>query len=269
VETGSEYSLELVLAKGTVANVYLGRTPAGVPVVVKALRPELHADKAQRLLLLEEGELMQKLDHPNLRRCLEVIDDPPALVLEAIDGATLDELLKMLAEHGDRVPLSRTLTVGHELASALAYLHARGIVHLGLLPANVLLSAGGRVVLIDLSHGSWPGRKVAIRREPTGEKLGYAYPELWLGQGLGPPADIYRLGVLLWHMLAGRPPELAAPAQIGEPHPGLVAVAAMLPDLPQEVAGLLARLTACTPAARPAADDKLVADLAALSDRFG
>jgi serine/threonine-protein kinase len=239
----SDYQPEALVSRGTVADVYRAQSPAG-PVVLKALRAEYRHDPARRLLLLDEGELLARLSHPNLVRCLEVLDGVPALMLETVPGTTVAAELERT-----RVPMATAVRVARGVAAALAYLHAHGVVHHGVLPANVMVTPFGRVVLLDLSHGEWPGRRVTITREPSLDNVPYACPELWAGARVGAPGDVYRLGVLFAHLLEGRPPALAARARLGRPHPGLQ----LRRGQPADVEALLARLTAREPADRPSA----------------
>ena len=239
----ADYRPEALVARGTLADVYRASSSRG-PVVLKVLRPEHRASAAHRLMLLDEGELLARLEHPNLVRCLDVLEPIPALVLEAVTGSTVEALLA-----ARRPPPTTALRVARGVAAALACLHARGVVHHGVLPGNVMLTPLGRVVLLDLGHGEWPGRRVTITRRPSLDNVPYACPELWEGQRVGAPGDVYRLGVLLAHLCTGRPPALAGRARLGERHPGVV----MPRGLPGDLAALLARLTARAPGERPAA----------------
>lgn len=238
----SDYQPEALLSRGTLADVYRARSPRG-PVVLKVLRREHRDSPARHQQLLEEGELLASLSHPNVVACLEVLPALPALVLENVLGVTV------AARIAGRVPVELALRIARGVAAALAHLHEREIVHHGVLPANVMVTSLGRVVLLDLSHGEWPGRRVTITRAPSLDNVPYACPELWAGAPVGAPGDVYRLGVMLAHLFAGAPPRLAGRPRLGEAHPGLA-----LGRLPlAEVAGLLTQLTARDPSDRPTA----------------
>lgn len=239
----SDYQPEALVSRGTLADVYRARSPRGV-VVLKVLRREHQGSPAHRQQLLEEGELLASLSHPNVVTCLEVLDALPALVLESVPGATVAARVAAAP-----VPVDLALRIARGVAAALAYLHERDIVHHGVLPANVMVTPLGRVVLLDLSHGAWPGRRVTITRAPSLDNVPYACPELWAGAQAGAPGDVYRLGVMLAHLLAGAPPRLAGRPRLGQPHPGL----ALGRGVPAELAPVLARLTAPNPADRPTA----------------
>ncbi len=143
----------------------------------------------------------------------------------------------------------------HGLAEALRAVHAAGVIHRDIKPSNVLLE-GRAPVLIDFGHGHWPGRRTIITREPkdlTAKNAGYTCPEVFSSAPFGKPADLYRLGALLAHMLTGEPPKLATLAQ-------------RLPNAPPAVLALQAALTAHDPASRPAATQALVQEIAKLRE---
>lgn len=165
--------------------------------VVKALRPDRLGKRRARAGLLREGALLGRLSHPHIVRAYETIADPvPMVVFETLPGATLSVLI---AEEPEPAPEE----IGHlglQLASALHYLHHNGILHLDLKPSNLIAEAG-RVKLIDLSLARPPGEA-----PPGIGTWHYLAPEQARGGSLGPPADVWGLGAVLFEVASGEAP---------------------------------------------------------------
>jgi serine/threonine protein kinase len=166
--------------------------------IVKALRPDRLDDLGARRRLLAEGRLLQSLVHPGIVRGYETLRSPqPLVVMETLTGETLTHLVDRRAR-----PLSgRELAfLGLQLASAVGYLHRRGYVHLDLKPSNMVAEAG-RAKLIDLSIARRPGRA-----RPGMGTWCYMAPEQARGELVGPPADVWGIGVVLWEAACGNTP---------------------------------------------------------------
>jgi len=166
-------------------------------VAIKALRPDRLDRRRRRHSILHEGVLLLALTHPHIVRAYEVIAEPlPCVVLETLPGVTL----AVLIEDG---PPPAPADVGHlglQLGSALAYLHANGHLHLDLKPSNVIADSG-RAKLIDLSVARPPG--------PAADGIGtwlYMAPEQARGGVLGPAADVWGLGAVLFALATGEAP---------------------------------------------------------------
>lgn len=165
-------------------------------VVAKTLRPDRLRDRRAARALVREGLLLRRLSHPNIVRAYEVADGPrPVAVLECIGGETLAH---MIGRHGGRRLGERE--VGHlglHLVAALHYLHGEGVLHLDLKPSNVVAEAG-RAKVLDLSIARAPGRVPAGR----GTWCNMA-PEQARGGEVGPAADVWGAGTVLYEALAG------------------------------------------------------------------
>jgi eukaryotic-like serine/threonine-protein kinase len=163
--------------------------------VAKTLRPDRRDDVRARAALCREGRLLTELCHPHVVRGYELLEDGPVAVMETLDGETVAHLLDR-RPHG--LDPDEAAWLGLQLASALRYLHARGLLHLDVKPANVIATAG-RAVLIDLSLARAPGRY-----RPGLGTWCYLAPEQALGHALGPAADVWGLGTLLFEAVTGR-----------------------------------------------------------------
>ncbi|HZV00428.1 MAG TPA: serine/threonine-protein kinase [Planctomycetota bacterium] len=190
---------------------------------------------------------------------LEQGDSPegPYLVMPFIEGGSLRDRLR-----GGPLPVEDALALAREVGSALAHAHAKGIVHRDVKPENVLRQ-GDRWLLADLGVAKHfddeaEGASRSVSLSKTGAvrgTLGYMAPEqINDAKSVGPPADVFALGVLLYEALAGDPPfagatvlAVVAAAADGKAIP----LRARRPDVPAWLASAVHRALAVDPAARP------------------
>ncbi|QJX00847.1 serine/threonine-protein kinase [Frigoriglobus tundricola] len=195
----------------------LGR--GGMGVVYKARQVALGRDVALKMILgghcsspqvqarlRSEAELVARLTHPNIVQVHEVGEAGglPFLAMEFVDGGTLAARLKR-----HPLPPREVASLLATLAAAVHAAHARNVVHRDLKPANVLLTADGVPKIADF--GLARGLDTDSRQTISGEVLGtpsFMAPEQAAGSlaGVGPAADIYALGGILYVALTGRPP---------------------------------------------------------------
>ena len=195
------YVIELVLREGDKTGVYLARDERSHrDVVVKTARA---AEFDEASVLVREREMLMRLDHPGIMRCLDFFksDDLVALVLEHVPGQDLEQVLAARK----RVDEKTAREWGVQLADILTVLHDQqpAVLYRDLKPSNVVLRPDGRLVLVDFGaarlHSQSPKDTV-----PLGTP-GYAPPEQY-GQGTDERADVYTLGVTLFELLSGRDP---------------------------------------------------------------
>ncbi len=230
-----------LLGSGGQSQVWSGiDSRTGGPVAIKILRlgPE-QADAARR-----EAALLARIDDPHVVRLLRMestADDQLALVVEHAPGGNLAALV---AARGTLDP-GEVVTVLTPLATALAHLHGRGMVHGDLSPANVLFTATGRPLLADLGVSGLLGVDRVAHATP-----GFSDPSLVAGAALAPSSDVFSLGALAWFALTGRAPEPA-----GE-RPPLLPIA---PTTPRDLAALVERCLHTQPQQRPSAAEVAMA----------
>lgn len=172
-------------------------------VVAKILRPDRTTDKRSLSGLKEELRALRGLNHPVLMRCFDaVLDGPrPHIVLEHLEGPRLSTLLR---KYGT-LPLEQLVPLALQLSSALHYMSTQEMIHLDVKPRNIIMAAPPR--LIDLSIAKSFDDAAAIRN-PIGTDA-YMAPEQSdpLDNGpIGPPADVWGLGVTLFEAAAGYRP---------------------------------------------------------------
>lgn len=210
---GERYEIISKIGEGAQARVYLARhVLIDRPVAVKFLLPVLASDKSLVARFLNEGRAAGALGHPNIVESLDIgfaPDGAPYLVLELLNGRTLDE--EIVFARG-LLP-SRAAYIASQIASALAAAHAQDIVHRDLKPANVLLvESNGRpdhVKVVDFGVSKFTAggsRVTTITGQPLGTPGFMAPEQIEDPQSIDNRADVYGLGATLYDMLAGEPP---------------------------------------------------------------
>lgn len=192
------YRLESLIGQGGMGSVYRALdTRLGRPVAVKLLSDSPAADEDR---FRSEVRTLARLSHPNLVRVLDAGQSAGHLflVMELIEGTTLAERLRQGA-----LPPDAAARLGSAMAAALAYVHRAGVVHRDIKPANILLDRDGGAHLADFGIARLVD---ATGMTSTGLALGtpaYLAPEQVQGGRIGPPADVYALGLVLLECLTG------------------------------------------------------------------
>ena len=206
------YIVETRIGQGGMGTVYRARdTALDRTVAIKILQV---ADDGARARLLHEARAASALNHPGILTIHAVEQDEAIafIVMEHVDGVPLDRAIP-----AEGLPLAQALRYALEMADALAAAHAHGIVHRDIKPANVMITAAGRVKVLDFGiarRTALPGD--ATRALTAGSGLtapgiavgtpGYMAPEQVTGQPGGTTADVFALGAVIFHMLVGQSP---------------------------------------------------------------
>jgi hypothetical protein len=238
------YALGAELGRGSTATVHRARdAETGDDVAVKVFRTESVVPSGRDR---REIDILTGLRHPGLVgfRDAGTADGHLFVVMDLVEGRSLAAALRA-------GPLRATTVavLGARLAAALAHVHARGIVHRDVKPANILLDERGRPLLADFGIARLDG---ATRMTETGVVVGtaaYMAPEQVRGTEVGPPADIYALGLVLLEALTGlrEYPGSALEAAVARLHrPPKVPT-----GLPAGLADALEAMTATDPTRRP------------------
>jgi tetratricopeptide (TPR) repeat protein/TolB-like protein len=262
---GERYALEREIGAGGMATVYLAKDLRhGRPVAIKVVRPEL-SGPGGIARFLREIELAARLQHPHILPVFDsgAVDDgaggqTPYFVMPFVEGETLRARLG----REKQLPVDDAISLAAEVADALAYAHAHGVVHRDIKPENILMS-GGHGVVADfgvakaIESGASPSGEVAPGLTAVGLAIGtphYMAPEQATGRDLvDARADQYSLGCVLYELLAGGPPFAGGAAQsviaknmtAPRPHVGQVRQ-----DVPDALEDVIIRAMAIDPADR-------------------
>ncbi len=266
------YAFERELGRGGMAVVYLARDrKLDRKVAVKLLSPEVStAIDTERFL--REIRITSQLQHPNI---LTLLDSGEAAglayyVMPFVEGESLRDTLRWKS----RLPVLEAVRVARQVAGALSHAHAKGVIHRDIKPENILLS-DGQAVVADFGIARASRRSGRDERSLTltvaGVAMGtpaYMSPEQARASGeVDGRSDIYALGCVLFEMLAGRPPfegltvESILAQHLAAKPPDLLA---LRPDIPPDLARVVARSLNKEPDERYGDAGELADDLAVL-----
>jgi serine/threonine-protein kinase len=211
--TRSRYQVQEELGHGASATVWRARdTKTGREVAVKRFHPHLMSDPVARKRIEDEAAAASRVNHPNIVRAIELIEDRDGLTL--VFPYVAGETLAARLGNGSRIAPREAASIALDIADALALAHQQGVVHRDVKPGNILLGADGRARLLDfgISHAV---DAVQAAHELTGAgmaigTLPYMAPEQLAAEPTTPASDVYALGVVLYEMLAGRRPYAAS-----------------------------------------------------------
>ncbi len=235
------FTVERAIGHGGMATVYLARDERNDrPVAIKVMQRGAGGVADDKGRFEREIRLLARLQHPLILPLHDsgVAGDTLYFIMPFVDGETLRD---RLVRDGS-LPGSEAVRIATEVADALAYAHAQGVVHRDIKPENIMLWRGHAVVadfgIARLVQETSDGRAGAARLTRAGMALGtpaYMSPEQAAGEvDVGPSADQYGLGIVLYEMLTGGPPFHGFPHSVLARHITEVPtpVAAIRPEVP-------------------------------------
>lgn len=202
-------------------------------VAIKSINEEAAQNPVSRKYFVKEAQITGQLEHPNIIPVYEMGSNPQGLlyyVMKRVQGLTLadilDEIKKGSRKHIQKYPLGVLLSIFHKVCDAIAYAHARGVVHLDLKPENVMVGEFGEVLILDWGIARLRRRSpnatsnmfvtlddaVNLGEEFENEQVvgtpAFMAPEQASGKSsyVGTRSDIYSLGAILYNILTLRPP---------------------------------------------------------------
>ena len=255
------WRLEKRVARGGLATVYLAQRADGAyeqRAAFKVLRRGLDTDDLVSRFHAER-QILSALDHPSIAQILDggaMPDGRPFLVLDFVDGEVIRDYC---AERSISIRDKVRLVI--DVLSALQHAHARLVVHRDVKPSNIMVSADGRVTLLDfgiaklLDPGSLPGASTMTRTGVTLLTPGYASPEQVSGEPVTTASDIYQAGAVLYELLAGSPPK------IGKDRTGEFSPFALGKQVPGDLVAIIGKAMRDEPGERYASAAGMAADL--------
>jgi eukaryotic-like serine/threonine-protein kinase len=267
-----KYLIKSRLGEGATSEVFLAHDPfLNRPVAIKRVRTglvpgsrELHY---QRRFFAAEAALVGELHHPNVVKIFDAVADAqaPYLVMEVVSGGTL----RRYCRPGSLLPLAVIIEIGFKCAKALGYCYQRGLIHRDVKPANLLVVLKGEHV-VDVKvtdFGSVFNQGAEHTQVYRVGSLAYMSPEQLDGSTLDCRADIYSLGAVLYHLVAGRPPFDAQqqPALMQQIYHGCApALPTLREGVPPALQALIEASLAKERELRPANWDEMAAALSSL-----
>nr|MBA2543896.1 serine/threonine protein kinase [Deltaproteobacteria bacterium] len=208
---GGTYRVVHELSRGAMGVVYRGEDLGlGRAVAIKVLRSDLASDRDLVSRFRAEAGILASLHHPNLVQVFALGEHASDVyfVMELVEGQPLSEVLRAQLEKKEWFPIPAIAQITLEISDALDAMHALGVIHRDVKPANILLDREkDRAVLVDVG--------VAVRagdqRDAAGTP-GFAAPESFLEHTDAAMTDVYGLAATVYCMLTGRPPFGSGPA---------------------------------------------------------
>lgn len=258
----NRYEIQEVIGVGGMAVVYKARCHRLNRVVaVKILKDEFCKDEDFRRRFHAEGQAVAMLNHSNIVSVYDVstTNEADYIVMELIDGISL----KQYMEKKGILNWKETLHFAIQISKALEHAHSRGIVHRDIKPHNVMVLKNGSVKVADFGIARVMSQSDTLTKEALGS-VHYISPEQAKGGRVDDRSDIYSLGVVMYEMMAGRPPydgETPVAVAIQHINGGAKMPSTLNPNIPGGLEQIIMKAMAHDPAARYASATAMLYDM--------
>jgi eukaryotic-like serine/threonine-protein kinase len=211
LETVGRYKVQEKIGEGAMADVYRAYDPSiNRTLAIKVLKNEFLQDEEYAGRFLREAKAAGALSHPNIVTIFDVgeVSGHPFIVMELLDGKPLDKLMS----ERQKLTLDETMNIGMQLARALDYAHAQGIIHRDIKPSNIMISSDGQSVkILDYGIARLNENDALLGQEVLKTQVGavlgtprYMSPEQAMGQTSDGRSDLYSVGIVLYELLTGK-----------------------------------------------------------------
>ena len=256
------YEILEIIGTGGMAVVYKARCHRlNRLVAIKILKDEFARDEEFRRRFRAEGEAVAMLSHPNIVQVYDVSTSDSAnfIVMELIDGISLKEYM----EKKGVLNWKETLHFSLQIAKGLEHAHSRGIVHRDIKPHNVMVLKNGSVKVMDFGIARVMNKSNTLTKEALGS-VHYISPEQAKGGHTDNRSDLYSLGVVMYEMMAGRPPydgESAVSVAIQHINGGAALPSAYNPNIPTGLEQIIMKAMALEPRDRYVSATEMLQDM--------
>ena len=260
------YEVQKRIGRGGMADVFLGHDRLlDRQVAIKMLFPEFAVDPNFVERFRREAQAAANLNHPNI---VNVFDwgkhaSTYFIAMEYVEGRTLADILRS----NGHLTSKQAAEIASEVAAALGFAHSAGLVHRDIKPANILIGTNGSVKVADFGIARALNAPTESNLTQAGAVMGtatYFSPEQAQGAQPDPRSDLYSLGVVMYEMIAGRPPFTGDnPVGIAyrQVHDYPTPLNQLVADVPRPFEAIVAKLLAKDPAVRYSTADALREDL--------
>jgi hypothetical protein len=261
------YIVEAELGQGGMGSVYRARDRVlGRSVALKQLFPELVANRELARRFEQEARVLAQLAHPHIVQIFDLVVEPSGMwmAMELIDGGSLHDKI----ERDGALPLKEAVRLALQMAEALAYAHAQGVVHRDFKPGNVMLTSSGHAKVADFGLAKLLQQQGDTKLTRAGAVMGsppYMSPEQATAGAVDVRTDIYAFGITLFEMLTGSVPFTGGLTEVLMAHLTRTPEfpAAIAAELPEPLVALVLHTLEKRPEDRPASMADVLERLAA------
>ena len=271
VELLNQFRIERLLGEGGMGRVYRAEQPSlGRYVAVKILHRELaetNPDAVRRFR--REARVTTSLEHPNVVKVMlsgDMPDGSPYMVMEFIDGQPLQDF--MTAQPS--LSLQTALHIGIQIAEGVGKAHEAGIVHRDVKPENVIITSRNgdshfvKVLDFGIARLLWDQETVQTKSGLVFGTARYISPEGATGEPTDARSDVYSIAVVLYQLLAGRPPfpgSIVIDLLMAHVNEKPTPIRTLVPTLPQPISSVIMKALDKSPSKRPATASDFAAEL--------
>ena len=262
------YRINARIGHGGMAEVYEGTDIITKRVVaIKLIREDVMKDPVNLRRFQNEASIAASLNHSNIVKVYNhgTIDGVPYIANEYIKGQNLKEVL----DFRSALPLEEAIDYMIQLAAALSYAHAHGIVHRDVKPDNLYVMGDGTIKLGDFGIAQNEINEINSINSEIVVSVHYLAPEITLGKPATGRSDIYSAGVTFFELITGRVPfnkQKAIDIAVAHVKEKFPSVKKYLPNCPKEVERIISKCTMKNPKDRYETADELYKDLLKLKE---